>query len=90
MLHFEQRADYDYDTKGNLIQYSKTNDVTQSFIWSDDDKEVIAEITSAAYGTTDASNKSVYYEYDDFGRLIVTRDVKRNIVRKLSYNHKKN
>lgn len=217
-LSMEERADYDYDARGNLIQYSKTSDVVQSFIWSDDDKNVIAEVTGAPSGhsaftsfedrakggwafsvattdtyiptgvkcynlssgsvvktgltssklynvsyrhradasasvsggttsglttitessgwklttltitttgtsvtisgtgliddlrlypttaqmisythdplfgitsVTNASNKSVYYEYDDFGRLKITRDADRNIVKANSYNFKK-
>lgn len=36
---------------------------------------------------TDANNKSIYYEYDDLGRLAFVRDAERNIVKRYKYHY---
>lgn len=38
-------------------------------------------------GQCDANNKTTYYEYDGFGRLVVARDLDRNIIKKICYNY---
>lgn len=41
---YVKRATYQYDfASGNLIEYNKTNDVNQSFLWSKDARYIIAE-----------------------------------------------
>ncbi|WP_207515624.1 hypothetical protein [Longitalea luteola] len=37
---------------------------------------------------TDAANRTVYYEYDGFGRLEVVRDQEGNIIKTFKYNYK--
>jgi YD repeat-containing protein len=46
---YVKRATYSYNfTTGNLVEYSKTNDVNQSFLWSKDNQELIAEAQGTA------------------------------------------
>jgi hypothetical protein len=45
-----------------------------------------------SYGVTsvtDPSNKTVYYEYDDIGRLKLLRDQNKNIIKVYDYNYQK-
>lgn len=37
-------------------------------------------------GQYDVNNKSTYYEYDGFGRLIIVRDEYKNVIRRICYN----
>ena len=46
--------------------------------------EPLVGITSAS----DANNKPAIYQYDDFGRLILTRDYLGNILKKYDYHYK--
>ena len=34
---------------------------------------------------TDQSNRTVYYEYDGYGRLALVRDQNRNVIKKYCY-----
>lgn len=36
---------------------------------------------------TDLNNRTIYYEYDDFGRLFLVRDQNNNVVKKICYNY---
>ncbi len=54
-----------------------------------------AEMTSYTYeplvgvtSASDANNKPTIYQYDDFGRLILTRDYLGNILKKYDYHYK--
>jgi len=38
--------------------------------------------------SSDANNKPTTYEYDGFGRLILVRDFKGNILKKNEYHYK--
>jgi hypothetical protein len=54
-----------------------------------------AQMTTFTYdpfiGTTsqcDANNRIVYYQYDSFGRLVITKDQDGNIIKTLDYHYK--
>lgn len=52
-----------------------------------------AQMTTYTYdaagisSVTDVKNRSVYYEYDDAGRLRIVRDNEKNIVKRMCYNY---
>ena len=53
------------------------------------DAQMTTYTYDALFGITsqfDVNNKSIYYEYDDLGRLKLIRDQDKNILKKLCYN----
>lgn len=40
-----------------------------------------------ATSATDVNNRTTYYEYDDFGRLMLVRDQDKNIIQQICYNY---
>lgn len=67
----------------NLIQTLRTNPATQKAqVFTYTYKPLIG-MTSE----TDASGRTIFYEYDSFGRLSIIKDNEGNIVKKICYNY---
>ncbi|HRK55436.1 MAG TPA: hypothetical protein PK185_16095 [Cyclobacteriaceae bacterium] len=45
--NYEKRASYNYNEFGDLLDYSKENDLKQGYVWSSDHEFAIAEVTGA-------------------------------------------
>jgi YD repeat-containing protein len=125
-----------YDASGNLVEQSKVDDVSKTYIWGYNKMYPVAEVIGASHAAvmaildqsvldnpsddaamrtelnkirtsfsaaqvvtytytphvgvtsqTDVLNRTTYFYYDPFGRLILIKDKDGNIVKKLCYNY---
>ena len=59
-INYESTATYDtYDNQGNLLQYTKTNDVPTSFLWGYKQNYLAAQVANAPY------NQAAYTSFED-------------------------
>lgn len=47
--HLKQQANFSYDSYGNIIQITKTNDIATSYLWDYNNSLPIAEVKNAKY-----------------------------------------
>lgn len=81
-----------YSIKGGAISISALGGIDEVRLYPEG-----AQMTSYTYdplrgmtSATDPSGKSIYYEYDDFGRLMFTRDLNGKVLNKYEYNYRTN
>lgn len=92
--------DYWYSSGGQWYYIKKdytSNSVTLTESTTFDDIRIYpkdAQMTTYTYdhvlgmtSTEDMNGRTTYYEYDDFGQLIVTRDSEKNIVKAYKYRY---
>lgn len=111
-----------YDNKGNITQYTGTDNIPVSLVWNADKTLTTAKVVNATYASllalpgglsanfrtalpaarvttftyrpligvtaiTDINNKTISYEYDEYGRLKLLRDQDNNVIKTFDYKY---
>ncbi|MEL6652136.1 MAG: RHS repeat domain-containing protein, partial [Bacteroidota bacterium] len=86
-------------TSNQTVSISGTAQSSNSFNLIDELRlfPIDAQMTTSCYDElyrmhtqTDANGRSLYYEYDESGRLLLTRDQDGNIIQTYEYHYKNN